>query len=99
MNSITNVINKPKQFENKRITVKGFLHLDSAGNVVYRDKFDFDNKIHNNGLILLFNDTLTFDNNEFNHKTVEIDGIFKSTSTGNFGGQLIDVTRVEKRGR
>jgi hypothetical protein len=97
--NISDVINKPGQFENRKITVKGFLHLDSIENVVYRDKTDFENKLHKNGLVLVFNDTLAFDNNEVNHRTVEIDGVFKSTSTGNFGGQLTDVTRVEKRGK
>lgn len=99
MDSITNVINKPGQFENKKITVEGFLHLDSSENVVYRDKSDFDKKVYRNGLVLVFNDTLAFDYNEVNHKTVEIDGIFKGTLTGNFGGQLIDVTRVERRSK
>lgn len=96
--SITDVINNPGQFESRKITVTGFLHLDSMENVVYRDKADFEKKLYKNGLVLVFNDTLAFDNNEVNHRTVEIDGIFKSISTGDFGGQLIDVTRVEKRG-
>ena len=98
VDNITEVINEPGQFENRKVTVKGFLHLDPIENVVYRDKSDFDNKLHKSGLVLIFNDTLTFDQSEVNHRTVEIDGIFKSTLKGKFGGQLIDVTRVEKRG-
>src|SRR5687768_15770947 len=97
--NISNVVNKREQFENRKITVRGFLHLDSAENVVYGNKADFENKLHKNGLVLVFNDTLAFDNNEVNHRMVEIDGIFKSTSTDNFGGQLVDVTRVEKSER
>lgn len=68
-------------------------------NVVYNDKDNFEKRLDNNGLLLVFNDTLAFDHNEFNHRTVEIDGIFKRISNGSFRGQLVDVTRVEKRGK
>jgi hypothetical protein len=99
VDSITDLLNTPAQFENRKITVRGFLHLDSTRNVIYSDKTDFEERLDKNGLLLVFNDTLAFDHNELNHRTVEIDGIFKRTSTGSFSGQLVDVTRVEKRGR
>ena len=65
VDSITDLVNTPEQFENRKITVKGFLHLDSTENVVYSDKIDFEKRLDKNALLLIFNDTLAFDHNEF----------------------------------
>ncbi len=98
---LTRLIEYPQQFQNKKVTVNGFLHLDSIDNVIYVTKIDFEQKITRNGFLLSFNDSVAFDKNQLNHKYVQIDGVFdQSVQSTNkaFSGQIKNITRVEGKG-
>lgn len=92
--SLINLISDPAKYNGKEVSVAGYLVLDFEGTAIYLSKGDYDNGIYKNALWV----TISLpDSKNFDHKYVNIQGVFDSKMRGHLGlwpGSLKDIKRV-----
>jgi hypothetical protein len=98
--SIISLIANPERFDNRRVCIDGYLHVEFEGNVIYNNESDLKYGIEKNGLSLNIDRRAmnSIDAKGFQNHYVSIKGIFKKENLGhesvNSGG-LDSVTVID----
>lgn len=95
--SIIQLIASPELFNEKKVRVIGFLHLEFEGNAVYLHREDFENSIDKNSIAIKLSDLQTHAWRKLNDHYVIIEGSFSSADKGHFGmrsGSLQQISRL-----
>jgi hypothetical protein len=97
--SMVQLIANPQAYDNKRVRIMGFLHLEFEGNVVYLHREDFDYVITKNALWVNIPKDMTREQMKaVNNFYVICTGRFRAGMHGHMGlnsGEMDEVTRLE----
>lgn len=85
--SIVELIANPDKYENKTVTISGYLHLEFEGNAIYFRSVDYEIPITKNGFAIRLNDYVRSEiiEKEFCDHYVRLTGIFNSKDNGHGG--------------
>ncbi|WP_263352176.1 hypothetical protein [Acidicapsa acidisoli] len=97
--SLIQLIANPQAFDNKRVRITGFLHLEFEGNVIYLHSDDFLYSLTKNGLWIDVPKEMTQGQiKAVNDQYVICTGRFAANMHGHMGlnsGEMTDITRLE----
>ena len=85
----------PKRFDGKRVSVKGYWHIEFEGDCLYTNKEGYKNSDHKNALWVDFRKRREIDS--LNDHFVVMDGIFDMRNKGHMdmnGGSITNITKV-----
>jgi hypothetical protein len=97
--SLIQLIANPKAYDNKRVRVIGYLHLEFEGNAMYLHHEDFDYGLTKNAIWINVPEDMTNEQIKIvNDQYVICTARFRSGRQGHMGmnsGEFFDVTRLE----
>jgi hypothetical protein len=97
--SMIQLIANPQAYDNKRVRITGYLHLEFEGDVIYLHREDFDYVLTKNALWVNIPKDMTKEQMKaVNNLYVICTGRFRAGMHGHMGmnsGELDDITRLE----
>ena len=97
--SVIQLIANPSAYDNKRVRITGYLHLEFEGNAIYLHREDFDYAITKNALWINVPDDMTKEQKKIiNNQYVICNGKFRASMHGHMGmnsGEIDEITRLE----
>lgn len=96
--SIVALIAFPRQYDNVRVSVSGYLDLAYESDAVYLHEEDFRHGMTRNGLKLVLQDGQRERFKRLSHRYVIVEGTFTADDSqgGMFSGHIIEVTRMQE---
>ena len=94
--SIISLISQPKEYQEKRIRVWGYIEIKSNHNILYFHKEDNKYNITKNGLWIDFSQAIKLHKDAYNHTYVMLEGTFNTHygALGMCSGSLTQVDRI-----
>jgi hypothetical protein len=96
---LVRLLTTPERYQNKRVSVHGFLYMAMEESAIYPQKSDASLGVGKNGIYIDFGDSVDMQTlmNNFNNRFVTINGVFDSNQTGHIGfnsGGITDVSSI-----